>query len=65
MTLDKLAIGKPAVVRAALAPEGQVLFRGEHWKAVSESGTLEPGEEVIINRMDNLKLYVSKKEQDG
>jgi len=55
-------IGKPAMVQAALAPEGMVLFRGEHWKAVSEEGQVEPGEEVIINRVDNLKLYVTKKQ---
>jgi membrane-bound serine protease (ClpP class) len=55
-------IGKPAIVQVALAPEGMVLFRGEHWKAVSEEGTVEAGEEVIINRVDNLKLYVTKKQ---
>jgi membrane-bound serine protease (ClpP class) len=55
-------IGKPAIVQVALAPEGMVLFRGEHWKAVSEEGTVQPGEEVIINRVDNLKLYVTKKQ---
>jgi membrane-bound serine protease (ClpP class) len=55
-------IGKPAVVKAALAPEGLVLFRGELWKAVSEEGRMEPGEEVIINKVDSLQLYVTKKE---
>jgi len=54
-------VGKPAVVKLALAPEGMVQFRGERWKAVSEEGAIEPGEEVIINRVDNLKLYVTKK----
>ncbi len=58
-------IGKPATVKVALAPEGQVLFRGEHWIAVSEEGTVEPGEEVIINKVDSLKLYVTKKERSG
>jgi len=55
-------IGKPAVVKAALAPEGLVLFRGELWKAVSEGGRVEPGETVIINKVDSLQLYVTKKE---
>ena len=54
-------IGKPAVVKVALAPEGMVLFRGERWKAVSEGGKILPGEEVIINRVENLILYVSRK----
>jgi membrane-bound serine protease (ClpP class) len=60
-------IGKPATVMMKLSPEGQVLFRGEHWKAVSEEGPVEEGEQVIINRVENLKLYVSRKntEQEG
>ena len=57
-------IGKPATVMMTLSPEGQVLFRGEHWKAVSEEGTLEEGEQVIINKVENLKLYVSRKETE-
>ncbi len=56
-------IGKTAVVKVALAPEGMVLFRGENWKAVSEEGTVEPGAEVIVNRVDNLKLYVTRKQE--
>ncbi|MBI2850132.1 MAG: nodulation protein NfeD [Chloroflexi bacterium] len=55
-------IGKPAVVKIALTPEGMVLFRGERWKAVSESGPVPAGQEVIIKRVDSLKLYVTQKE---
>ncbi len=55
-------IGKTAVVKAALEPEGMVLFKGERWTAVSESGRVEPGETVIINKVDSLKLYVTKKQ---
>ena len=54
-------IGKPAVVSLALTPEGMVLFRGERWKAVSKEGAVKPGEEVIINRIENLTLYVTRK----
>ena len=53
--------GKTAVVRAALDPEGMVLFKGELWTAVSEKGRVKPGEEVIITRVEGLKLYVTKK----
>jgi len=53
-------VGKTAVVKATLEPEGLVLYRGERWKAVSESGRLEPGETVIINKVDSLKLFVTK-----
>ncbi|MBI2328859.1 MAG: nodulation protein NfeD [Chloroflexi bacterium] len=55
-------IGKTALVKAALAPEGIVLFKGERWTAESEAGRVEAGEEVIINKVDSLKLYVTKKQ---
>ena len=55
-------IGKPAVVKVTLEPEGTVLFKGERWRAISEEGQAEPGETVIITRVDGLKLYVVKKE---
>ncbi len=53
-------VGKTAIVKVALDPEGMVLFKGERWAAVSESGKVEPGETVIINKVDSLKLYVAK-----
>ncbi len=51
-------MGKTAVVKTALEPEGTVFFKGERWTAVSEKGRVEPGEEVIITRVDGLTLYV-------
>jgi membrane-bound serine protease (ClpP class) len=54
-------IGKTAVVKVALEPEGIVFFRGERWTAVSDKGRVEPGEEVIITKVDGLKLWVTKK----
>jgi len=54
-------VGKKAVVKVVLEPEGTVLFKGERWTAVSEGGRVEPGEEVIITRVDGLILYVIKK----
>ena len=51
-------VGKTARVRVALEPEGTVFIRGEHWTAVSEEGRVEPGEEVVITRVDNLVLSV-------
>ncbi len=55
-------IGKKAVVKVALEPEGMVLFKGERWAATLEKGRVEPGEEVIITKVDGLQLYVTKKE---
>ncbi len=55
-------VGKTAVVKVALEPEGMVLFKGERWAAISEKGRVKPGETVIITKVDGLKLYVTKKE---
>jgi membrane-bound serine protease (ClpP class) len=55
-------IGKIAEVKIALEPKGVVFIEGERWTAVSEKDRVEPGEEVIITRVDGLKLYVTKKE---
>jgi len=55
-------IGKTAVVKVALEPEGTVFLKGERWTAVSETGfRVEPEETVIITRVDGLKLYVTKR----
>ena len=55
-------IGKTAEVRITLEPKGIVFIEGEQWAAVSEAGRVEPGEEVIISKVDGLKLYVTKKQ---
>jgi membrane-bound serine protease (ClpP class) len=56
-------IGKTATVKVALNPEGTVFLKGEHWTAISESGEVKPGEEVVIKRIDGLTLYVIKKQK--
>ena len=55
-------IGKTAVVKVALNPEGTVLFKGERWTAISEAGRVRPGEEVTITKVDGLVLRVTKKQ---
>jgi len=55
-------VGKTATVKAPLNPEGMVLFKGERWTAVSESGEIKNGEEVVIKKVDGLLLYVVKKQ---
>ena len=54
-------VGKTAEVKIALEPKGIVFIQGERWTAVSESGEVQPGEEVIITKVDGLTLYVTKK----
>jgi len=54
-------VGKTAEVKIALEPKGVVFVEGERWTAILEKGRVEPGEEVIITRVEGLKLYVTKK----
>jgi len=42
-----------------------VRVEGERWTAISEKGRVTKGEEVIITKVDGLKLYVTKKEKGG
>ncbi len=55
-------IGKIAEVKIALEPKGIVFIQGERWTAISETGQIKPGEEVIITKVDGLKLWVTKKQ---
>jgi len=55
-------IGKAAIVETVLKPKGTVLIQGERWTAISDKGQVEPEEEVIITKVDGLKLQVTKKE---
>lgn len=58
-------VGRTAEVDIALEPKGVVLVEGERWTAISEKGRVARGEEVIITKVDGLKLYVTKKEKGG
>lgn len=58
-------VGKTAIVKRDLDPEGMVLFKGELWTARSERGRVKAGEEVIITRVEGLKLYVTRKKGGG
>ncbi len=58
-------VGKSAVVRNELNPEGTVFVEGEIWLARIDSGIAVPGEYVVIKKADGLKLYVSKNNIKG
>jgi len=55
-------VGKIAEAKTVMRPKGTVFVEGEHWTAISEKGRVEPGEEVIITKVDGLKLWITKKE---
>ncbi|MBI2832458.1 MAG: nodulation protein NfeD [Chloroflexi bacterium] len=54
-------VGRTAVVKEALDPEGMVFLEGERWTAIAEHGHFEPGEEVTVTKVEGLKLYVTAK----
>jgi len=54
-------IGQVAEVKTALKPRGMVMVEGELWKAELDEGQAHAGEEVIVQKVDNLKLIVTKK----
>ena len=56
-------VGKTAVVDIALEPKGVVFVEGERWTAITDKGQVEPEEEVIITKVEGLKLRVTKKEE--
>jgi len=53
-------IGRLAVVRSALGPDGQVQVDGEIWRAVAEGGAIPAGEKVRVTAVDGLTLTVSR-----
>jgi membrane-bound serine protease (ClpP class) len=57
-------IGEKAIAKTPLDPMGTVLAQGELWTAASEGGKVAPGEEVIITKVEALKLWVTKKSKE-
>jgi len=54
-------LGKQAIAKTPLDPSGKVLAEGELWAATSEGDKIAPGEEVMITKVEALKLWVAKK----
>ena len=54
-------IGKLAIAKTPLDPTGTVLAQGELWTAIAEGDKIGPGEEVIIDKIEELKLWVKRK----
>jgi membrane-bound serine protease (ClpP class) len=53
-------VGKMAVARTPLTPEGFVFVQGERWQALIEEGSATEGERVKIVGADGLRLRVQK-----
>jgi len=58
-------IGRRAVARSPLDPNGMVFVDGEYWSATLEDGSAEEGEEVVVRAIEGLKLIVRKQERSN
>jgi membrane-bound serine protease (ClpP class) len=56
--------GQPAVALTELAPEGQVLYRGEHWQARCRTHA-PAGSKLRITALDGLTLEVEVQTKEG
>jgi len=54
-------IGQTAIAKTPLDPAGTVLAQGELWTAASEGSKVAAGEEVVITKVEELKLWVARK----
>ena len=58
-------VGADAVVEVRLAPAGEVRVAGETWIAELEGlGAAEIGETVIVSRVEDIKLFVTRPERE-
>ncbi|MHB8376358.1 MAG: NfeD family protein [Dehalococcoidia bacterium] len=54
-------IGRRAIARSDLAPQGFVFLEGERWKAVAEDGPIRRGEAVVVTAVRGLTLTVRRR----
>lgn len=59
-SFDSAAIGKKGIVLSDLKPGGYILIDGKQHQAISESGYISQGDEVIVLRGEGESLIVVK-----
>ncbi len=63
LTGEEAMIGKTAVALTDLTPKGEVRVEGEIWRAQSTSGTILKGEQVKVEALNGLVVFVKKSEE--
>jgi membrane-bound serine protease (ClpP class) len=53
-------IGRIAVARTPLTPEGFVFYEGARWRATAEDAPVQQGDRVRVTSVKGLKLTVRK-----
>ncbi len=54
-------VGRTAIAKTSLTPTGRVLVEGELWTAMAENDNIASGEEVIVTKVEKLKVWVKRK----
>ena len=57
-------LGRVAVARSVLNPEGIVFLDGARWRAHTGGATIEEGEEVVVTEVEGLTLTVKKPDEE-
>ncbi|MDY6833985.1 MAG: nodulation protein NfeD [Chloroflexota bacterium] len=57
-------VGQTGVVVSTLDPKGVISLQGENWNAVVDGEMVEAGEEVMVTKVNGLKLTVVRKEKE-
>jgi membrane-bound serine protease (ClpP class) len=57
-------VGRVAVARTVLDPEGLVFFEGARWKATADDGPVGQGERVRVTSVNGLKLTVRREPEN-
>jgi membrane-bound serine protease (ClpP class) len=53
-------VGETGIALTNLKPNGEVKVHGEIWKAESTEGEVKKGEDIVVIKINNLKLFVKK-----
>jgi membrane-bound serine protease (ClpP class) len=65
-TGEEALVGRTAVAVSDIEPKGTVLVEGEHWTAmVDGNDKIKSGENVVITKVEGLKLLVAREKTDG
>jgi membrane-bound serine protease (ClpP class) len=57
---NNLLLGRKGEAVNEIDPEGMVKVNGEMWNAISLSGRINPGDNIIVREIKNLTLYVEQ-----
>ncbi len=58
-------VGRRAIARSDLDPQGFVFIEGERWRAVAEDGPVRQGEAVIVTAVKGLTLTVRRRQSEA